>query len=112
MGRSVSQRLAQVRAAKARATEFVSLADLDRQVGLLAAALGTPSKPGPPQWVTEDGVTRLAPGEPTAAVPPTNRCAACQAWAQHFMHAFAAEGGPLRGVPAQPPCWGTHAEVA
>jgi hypothetical protein len=113
MGRSVAQRLAAVRAAQSRADVFMSGADLDRQLGLLVAALGTPSKPGPPKLVTRDGVTRLQPGEPTPAVPPINTCVACQAWAQHLVAALPAVGaGPLRGVSAHPPCWGTHEEVA
>ena len=113
MGKSVAQRLAAVRAARSRADAFISGADIDRQVAMLAAALGTPSKPGPPQLVTENGLTRMVPGELVPAIPPINKCVACQAWAEHLIAALTAAGAaPLRGVSGHPPCWGTHEEVA
>jgi hypothetical protein len=113
MGRSVAQRLAAVRAARSRTDEFMSGAGLDAQVALLVAAVGVPERPSQARWVTEDGITMLLPGEPLPAVPPTNDCPACQAWGEHLLAAFTVAGvGPLRGVPAQPPCWGTHEEVA
>lgn len=113
MGRSIAQRLAAVRSTRTQEVGLVSGADLDAQVQLMMEALGAPEKPMGYTWATAEGQTRLVARAPQPAVPPTNTCPACQAWAGHMVAAVnASDGGPLRGLPAAPPCWGTHKVVA
>lgn len=113
MGRSIAQRLAAVRATRSQAVGVWSGSEIDAQVKLFAEALGAPEQPMGSTWVTVDGETRLVPREPRPAVPPINRCVACQAWAGHMVVAVSTgEDVPLAALPAAPPCWGTHKVVA